>query len=138
MNHLLLLFVILLGANYTATAQQLNADSPYMTKDELVSHYDLDESQAAEIDRIIDQRESNLSSLEAFTIQDTELYWNKRRAIYFGELTSIRLILDKPDQFDIHDAELRDQRKAETELVRELVAAGHEPKAARLLMLERY
>ncbi|MEM8583624.1 MAG: hypothetical protein AAGF87_05110 [Bacteroidota bacterium] len=138
MKHLFLSVVLALGVFSHLSAQQLSTSEVYKSKSELIAHYDLDDEQAVEIDRIIDQRENNLNTLDAFGIQGSEVYLSKRRAMFYGEMTSIRLILNKPAQIEIYDAELRAHRRAETERVRELVAAGHEPAKARVLMLERY
>ncbi|MEM7575272.1 MAG: hypothetical protein AAF433_20360 [Bacteroidota bacterium] len=119
-------------------AQRLSTPELYPSRSELVAQYQLDEVQQLELNRIIDQREANLESLGQFTNQDAETYWTKRRSIYYGELTSIRLILEGPEQLAAFDEQRVADRIAESERVRELMEQGHGRSAAKILMLERY
>lgn len=119
-------------------AQRLSTPELYPSRAELVAQYQLDEAQQLELDRIIDQREANLESLGQFTNQDAESYWTKRRSIYYGELTSIRLILVGPEQLAAFDEQRVADRIAESERVRDLMEQGHGRSAAKILMLERY
>ena len=119
-------------------AQRLSTPEVYPSRSEIIAQYQLDEEQQTELSRILEQRETNLESLGQFTNQDAEEYWKKRRSIYYGELTSIRLILDTPEQLATFDQQRVADRIAESERVRDLIEAGHEREAAKILMLERY
>ncbi|MEM6395563.1 MAG: hypothetical protein AAF741_04390 [Bacteroidota bacterium] len=138
MKQILFTSVMMLFFCTSAGGQHLDSPDIYASKSELVDQFDLDDEQATQLDRILTQRHTNLDKLGEYTAQNEDAYWNKRRNFYYGELASIRLILKNRDQIEVYEAELRANRRAETERVRELVAEGNTPEAARLLMLRRY
>lgn len=139
MKKILLSFFVFGLFTLGLAAQQISLPAVYETAEQLTARYELSDEQQAELSGILATRTSNLEAINELREENEPLFWQKRRAIYVGQQASIERILTSKEQHTAL-AELRiSDRRAESDLIKELLAAGHSRDEARLMLLrQRY
>jgi hypothetical protein len=104
---------------------------------ELTVRYQLDDDQRPLVYAIEQTRLNNLAAIEALERDNSQTYWQKRRAIVLGEEQALDRIL-RPEQRQILQEQRLARRIAESDLVRELKAQGYSKERIRMEVLRRY
>jgi len=129
------LFFLFLGLGTLSAQRQL----PIIFEDAaaLTARYDLDQNQVKALGDILEQRQNNFAALQDAKGLDELTYWQKRKNIYVGEQTSMRMMLKTPEQLAAFGQLKQEVRLEESRLIKSLIAEGHSKQEARLLLLQR-
>lgn len=130
---LLLLFTVSL------VAQSANVPAIYESDAEMIERYSLNDEQVSALSVITDRRQKNLTAISSLLSTDEAIYWNKRKAIYLGQQNSIERMLINKEQKAAFSEVKKNNRIAESVIIKRLLAEGHKREVARFLLLtERY
>lgn len=135
MKRLLLLTCLMCGSLLSLMAQQ-QLPEIYESKEALTARYQLSQEQQAELDLVLENRQSNFEEIEQLRSGNESHYWLKRKAIYLGEQGSIRMILDTPEQIAAYGALARKIRVEESEMIQAYLGEGKDKTEARMLLLK--
>lgn len=130
-------FVLVFAAGLVA--QSVNVPAIYESDTEMIERYSLNDEQVAALSVITSRRQKNLAAISSLRSTDEVTYWNKRKAIYLGQQNSIeRMLVNKEQQAAFSEVK-KNNRIAESVIIKRLLAEGHKREVARFLLLtERY
>lgn len=139
MNKLLLSLSLLVVFASGLNAQSASSPAVYESKAELIERYALNDAQQSALDVILARRQSNLAAIESLRVTDESAFWSKRKAIYQGQQKSIERMLTTKQQQTAFSEVKKNDRIAESVIIKRLLAEGHSKEVARFLLLtERY
>lgn len=137
MHKLFSLSVLLFIFSLTSLNAQQRPPVIYEDAEALTARYQLDATQQEALKDILKQRQDNFASIEDLLTSNELAYWQKRKNIYLGEQTSIRLILNTAAQLEAFAQRRNEVRVEESELIKSLIAQGYNKPEARLLLLQQ-
>jgi len=135
------LSILFLALAFTAglSAQRAVLPEIYETAEEMATHYALSSEQLPALERIIEARNENLAAVAELRQSDEVRFWTKRKAIYQGQQAALERLLNTEQQQQLFKAQRIADRRAESELLKALVAEGKPRAEAKMLMLaQRY
>lgn len=139
MKKLLLTGCLLLCSLLLLNAQKQELPAIYQSEAALTEYYQLTETQQVALRKIIANRNQNLAAIESIRATQEQTFWNKRKAIYRGQQNSIERLLINKNQRTLFYAQKKNDRLAESKIIKRLLAEGHQREVARFLLLtERY
>jgi Skp family chaperone for outer membrane proteins len=139
MKKLLISCSLLLVFAVSLAAQSVGTPLIYESGEKMVERYNLNDEQQSALDIIINRRQENLEAIHPLLSTDEAVYWNKRKAIYLGQQNSIERILTTNEQRTAFSEVKKNDRIAESVIIKRLLAAGQKREVARFLLLtERY
>lgn len=139
MKKLLLSCSLLLVFIISLQAQSIDVPAIYENEAELIERYNFNDKQLPALAEIINRRQLNLAAISSLRLTDEQGYWSKRKAIYLGQQNSIERLLVNKEQKAAFSEVKKNDRIAESVIIKRLLAEGHERERARFLLLtERY
>lgn len=137
MKKLTLFLSLFVLCSIAVFAQKTTLPPIYEDAAAISERYQLDESQQAQLQKILATRAANLEAIAPLQTTDQVSFWQKRKAVYVGQQAAIeRLLTTKAQKQAFAELKLAN-RVAESELMRELLDQGYTREEVRLLVIER-
>ncbi|MEL6143171.1 MAG: hypothetical protein AAFU67_16335 [Bacteroidota bacterium] len=122
---------------FSIAAQGSAIPAIYEDATTIADRYQLDDEQVIKLADIITTRNNNLAAVESLRDADGPTFWRKRKAIYTGQQASIKRLLTSKEQLLLFAEQHTENRKIESKLLKEMLAAGHARELARLLVWQQ-
>ncbi len=137
MKKLTLFLYLFFVCTVAVFAQKTTLPAIYEDAATISARYQLDDSQQAQLEKILATRAANLEAVAPLQTTDQQSFWKKRKAIYLGQQAAIeRMLAGKAQKQAFAELKLAN-RLAESELMRALLDQGYSREEVRLLVIEQ-